>query len=47
MIFKTGDVRVCDTFKGGIDERFVCRLTCEQALPGVRGAERKRGRSDW
>ena len=36
-----------DTFTGGIDERFVCRLACEQALPGCGGGGGKRRRSDW
>ena len=36
-----------DTFTGGIDERFVCRLACEQALSGCSDGGGKRRRSDW
>ena len=33
-----------DTFTGEIDERFVCRLACEQVLPGVREWGREKGK---
>ena len=43
-ILKSADVRACDAFTGEIDERFVCRLARKQALPGVRGWGREKGK---
>ena len=33
-VLKDADVRACDTFLDGTDERFVCRVAREQALRG-------------
>ena len=44
-ILKSADVRACDTFTGEIDERFVCRLACEQALLG--GAGMREGKGEY